>query len=88
MIMRALNGIGRQKRRARGTVTLERCSESRYTAALEMEDGAMSQAEQVASVSWKRHSPDPPLSPHKEHSPGHLPQASDPPNCKEIFVLS
>lgn len=86
--MRALNGIGRQKRRARGTVTLERCSESSYAAALELEDGATSQAEQVASVSWKRHSPDSPLSPHKEHSPGYPTQASDLPNCKEISVLS
>ena len=49
--MRALNGIGRQKRRARGTVTLERRSESRYTAALEMEDGAMSRGMQVTSKS-------------------------------------
>lgn len=69
-------------------MNLERHSESHYAAALELEDGATSQGEQVASTSCKRHNPDSPLSPHKEQSPGHPLQASDFPNCKEIFVLS
>ena len=67
-------------------MTPEGRPESRYTAALELEDGATSQGEQVASGSWKRHNPDSPLGPHKEHSPMHRTQASHLGNCKWKYL--